>query len=52
MGIDAGDLSYDEFLNIIQSKEYKEMPLWPADGSIKMIDGIAVIKFENEPPAN
>ena len=32
------------------SEEFEEMPIWPAEGSVKMIDGMAVIKFSDYPP--
>ena len=50
LGIDAKPLNRDDYLRIVQSKEYEEMPLWPAEGSVAMIDGYAVIKIWENPP--
>jgi hypothetical protein len=50
LGVNAGWIETDEYLSIIQSQEYQQMPLWPESGSVKMIDGMAVIKFTDEPP--
>ena len=50
LGVNAGWIETDEYLSIIQSDEYQQMPLWPESGSVKMIDGMAVIKFTDEPP--
>lgn len=36
--------------NIINSKEFRNMPLWPAEGSVTMIDGVAVVKLTDDPP--
>lgn len=49
-GIDAKTFSDEEYANIINSTEFIEMPVWPEKGSVKMIDGFAVIKFTDEPP--
>lgn len=50
LGIDPGTLSNQEYHDIIHSEEFEEMPIWPAEGSVKMIDGMAVIKFSDYPP--
>ncbi len=49
LGIDLKPISDDQFRNIIRSDEFKEMPVWPAKGSVKVIDGCAVIKTEKNP---
>ena len=36
--------------NIINSDEFKSMPLWPTEGSVAMIDGVAVVKLTDDPP--
>lgn len=48
LGVNVGDLSIDEYYGVVESDEYKEMPVWPAEGSVKMINGIAVIKNAGE----
>lgn len=49
-GIDAKHFSDDEYIRIIDTGEFAGMPVWPDKGSVKMIDGYAVIKFTDEPP--
>lgn len=44
-GIDPGIMEYDEYKEIIKLQECLEMPCWPTEGSIKMINNCAVIKF-------
>ena len=51
LGIDPGTLNNQEYHDIIHSPEYEEMPSWPAEGSIKMINGVVVIKFTDYPPS-
>ena len=50
LGIDPGVLTNAEYHDIVHSQEYAEMPLWPAEGSVRMINGMAVIKFSDTPP--
>lgn len=49
-GVYAQDISDEEYLNIVNTDAYAQMPLWPEAGSVDMIDGYAVIKFSDEPP--
>ena len=44
-GIDPGVMEYDEYSNFIELPECLEMPSWPKEGSVKMVNGCAVIKF-------
>lgn len=50
LGIDAKNFDTSEYQEIVTGEEYAEMPLWPKNGSVKMIKGFAVIKFTDEPP--
>ena len=50
LGVDAQNFDTSEYQEIVTGDEYSEMPLWPESGSVKMIDGMAVIKFTDEPP--
>ncbi len=50
LGINAGYVTEQEYLNIVNSSAYKEMSVWPEEGSVGMIEGFAVIKFAVEPP--
>lgn len=49
MGREVGNFTKEEYSEIIDSEEFKEMPVWPAEGSVKMIGGTAVIKFISDP---
>lgn len=51
LGINPGILNNQEYHDIIHSEEYAQMPVWPAEGSVKMINGYAVIKFTDYPPS-
>ena len=48
-GIDFKDIDYSEYLKIINSNEYTNMPIWPKDGSITKIDKYLVVKLDNSP---
>ncbi|MCR5249666.1 MAG: glucosyltransferase domain-containing protein [Lachnospiraceae bacterium] len=50
MGFDARWISQDEYLAVVNSEEYRLMPVWPEKGSVAMINGYAVIKNSEEPP--
>lgn len=49
LGVNPGYVSFNEYHAIVTSKEFKEMPVWPETGSVKMINGYAVIKTEENP---
>lgn len=49
-GIDAGDVSYDEYTALVTSEEFESMPLWPSEGSVAKINGIVVVKISEDPP--
>lgn len=46
LGVEVGYISEDEYNSVVNSLEYQKMPVWPAEGSVKMINGFAVIKNE------
>lgn len=46
LGVETGFITQDELDGILFSDEYDAMPIWPAEGSVKMINGYAVIKNE------
>ena len=48
LGIDTKDFSVEEYFRIVDSAEFAAMPVWPAEGSVAMIDGHAVIKNSEE----
>lgn len=44
-GINPGEMDYEEYTNFINLNECVNMPIWPKDGSVKMVNDCAVIKF-------
>lgn len=50
MGMTIKLCNEEEYLKIIKTEEYKKMDVFPYDNSVKMIDGILVVKIEEEPP--
>lgn len=48
-GINAGNFSHNAYKAIVTGNEFLEMPVWPSKGSIKMIDGMAVVKLSDTP---
>lgn len=44
-GVDPGKIEYDEYVQFVNLNECIDMPRWPSEGSVQMIDGNAVIKF-------
>lgn len=41
--------SYEDYCKITQSKEFEEMPVYPNNGSIKIINDIVVVKMTTDP---
>ena len=50
LGMDARWIGQDEYLAVVRSPEFEDMPVWPAKGSVAMIDGYAVVKNSATPP--
>lgn len=48
-GIDIQTCSPDEYYTIVTGEEYKEMEIFPAESSVKIMNGIIVIKLSEEP---
>lgn len=48
-GIDIKDISFDEYLSIIKTNDFIQMPLWPNENSIKKINSILVVKLTKDP---
>lgn len=40
----------EDYIDIIKNEEYKDMPKFPDEGCVKTINGIVVVKLEDEPP--
>lgn len=49
-GLESGTFTEDEYRAITGSDEFINMPVWPAEGSVEMINGIVVAKLTDEPP--
>lgn len=49
-GIDAGYLTDDDYYDTVATQEFEEMPIWPAEGSVKMINGRAAVKLSYDYP--
>ena len=49
-GLWIGEVSTDEYYDIIDSEAFAEMPVYPAEGSLQRFDDILVVKLEAEPP--
>lgn len=45
LGLEYEMCEDEEFTSIFNSPEYEQMPIFPYDGSIRIIDGIAVVKL-------
>lgn len=48
LGIKYIIASQEDKMSILESNEFKDMPIYPANGSIKMIHNVLVVKFSNE----
>lgn len=46
-GIDGGVMEYEEYIDFVNKEECISMPSYPSKGYVQMIDGCAVIKFDN-----
>lgn len=49
-GLWIGEVSTEEYYDIIDSEAFAEMPVYPAEGSLQLFDDILVVKLEQEPP--
>ena len=49
IGTDIHLASYEDFMDIVPTKEFQEMPLWPDTGSVKTINGVIVVKTGQVP---
>ena len=50
MGTSINLCDKSEYIRIVESEEYKNMNVFPYSECIRMIDGILVVKLENNPP--
>ena len=50
MGLEPLWIEVSEYEAVVNSEEFAAMPVWPAKGSVAMINGYAVIKNTDDPP--
>ena len=50
LGVDLGFITGEEYLAVIKSQEFSEMPIWPEEGSIQWMGDSIVVKLTNNPP--
>ena len=48
-GIDIPNCTPETYYSIVNSEEYKNMEIFPSQNSIKIMDGIVVVKLSEEP---
>ena len=46
MWISCGGVSEETFMKYMDNPEVEAMPTYPNEGSIKVIDGVIVVKFD------
>lgn len=49
-GVDGGHIYGHLYNDAVASEEFKAMPLWPAEGSVKRVNGLVIVKFSENPP--
>lgn len=49
-GIDGGHIYGHLYNNAVASEEFRNMPLWPEQGSIRRINHLIIVKFSEDPP--
>ena len=47
-GLDTGDVTDEKKEKLMTTSEFKEMPIYPADGCVKQIDGVWVVKLNED----
>ena len=47
-GLETGDVTSDKKEKIMETEEFKQMPIYPADGCAKKIDGVWVVKINED----
>ena len=49
-GLDIQMCDPDTYYSIVTGEDYKDMEMFPAEDSIRIIDGVVVVKLSEEPP--
>lgn len=49
-GLDIQMCDSDTYYRIVTGEDYKDMEMFPAEDSIRIIDGVVVVKLSEEPP--
>lgn len=47
-GIDAGAVPYEKFVAVLDTDEFREMNLFPQSNSVRRIDDLIIVKFEED----
>lgn len=50
LGVDFVPCSENTYYTIVNSQEYKDMDVFPATNSVKVLNGIVVVKLSENPP--
>ena len=49
-GVDGGHIFGHLYNDAVHSEEFKEMPIWPAQGSVRRLNRLVIVKFSDDPP--
>ena len=49
-GVNGGELPYEKFVATLGTDEFEEMNIFPMNNSVRRIDGLIVVKFDDEFP--
>lgn len=49
-GVDGGVLPYEKYIELLESDEFKKMNIFPMENSVSRIDGLIIVKFDDEFP--
>jgi len=49
-GVDGGVLPYEKYLVVLETEEFEKMNIFPQENSVRRIDGLIIIKFDDEFP--
>ena len=47
LGVDFGVCNLEEIYVVTESEEYKNMPLFPLEGSVQMMNDIVIVKLSD-----
>lgn len=50
LGMKLNMCTNEEFLSVVNSEEFSNMPTWPDNNSVKVINNIICVKMMEDPP--